>query len=130
MCNRSIILPCLVFTMVALSKGFSADTTAPTLDRITPSPNATVAELIQVEVLFSEEVQGVDVSDLRINNVPASNLVFGVVGQYIFEFPQPAGGLINISWAANHGITDLAGNPFGGGSWSYTLDPSAAFFQV
>jgi hypothetical protein len=124
---------CLLLVLLSLAANVPAqDTTPPTLDRITPEPDSTVATLIQIEVLFSEEVQGVEASDLLINGVAAENLTYGVAGQFIFEFSQPLTGQVLVAWAPAHGITDLAvpPNPFAGGSWTNTLDPSAAFFQV
>jgi hypothetical protein len=45
-------------------------------------------------------------------------------GPYLFSFvPVTGNGTINASWAANHGITDVAGNAFAGGSWTYSLTP-------
>jgi len=39
---------------------------------------------------------------------------------------------VTISWAQGNGITDLAvpANAFGGGSWTYNLDPSLAINSV
>ncbi len=123
---------CLLLVLATAANLLAQDTTPPTLDRITPEPDSTVATLIQIEVLFSEEVQGVDASDLLINGVPATDITYGVAGQFIFDFPEPPTGKVTVAWAPNHGIKDLAEPPndFAGGSWTNTLDPSAAFFQV
>ena len=48
-----------------------ADLTAPTLTARTPAPGATVTNLSQIAVTFSETVQGVDAGDLLVNGVPA-----------------------------------------------------------
>ena len=130
--NRSL-LHCLVLTAASFLAQplFGADTTAPTIDRLLPTAGATVGALTEIEVLFSEDVQGVNPSDLLINGVPATSLFFGVPGQVVFEFPQPATGAVSVAWASGHGITDLSGNAFVPGSaWSYTLNPNAAFLQV
>ncbi len=105
---------------------------APTVAVTNPAPATVVAELSQVEVIFDQPVQNVDAGDLLINGTPAVNLSFGVDGQYVFEFPQPATGTVTVAWAPAHGITDLdaPANDFAGGSWTYTLDPNAPFAQV
>ena len=45
-------------------------------------------------------------------------------GSYHFQFVQPPNGTVTVSWTNNHGIRDFAAaqNPFGGGSWTYTLN--------
>src|SRR6185369_10892135 len=47
--------------------------------------------------------------------------------QYVFSFPQPAPGTVQVAWESGHGIHDLANTPnnFVGGSWTYLLDPNA-----
>ncbi|HXJ71776.1 MAG TPA: lamin tail domain-containing protein, partial [Candidatus Dormibacteraeota bacterium] len=51
---------------------------------------------------------------------------YGVPGQFVFEFPAPATGQVDIAFAPNHGITDLASPPnaFAGAQWSVTYDPN------
>jgi len=111
-----------------------ADTVAPAVAAAAPAAGATVRTLTQVEVLFTESVSGVDVSDFRVNGQAATGLV-AVAGsdaapntRYLFQFPQPLSGAVNISWTGGHGIQDLspAANAFGGAGWSYTLNPAAA----
>ena len=103
------------------------DTTAPTVAAKNPPAGATVTNLVQVTVTFSEPVTGVEASDLLVNGAPAVGLSGGG-SNYAFSFSQPSAGVVNISWAANHGITDLAVPPNGfnagaaGATWSYTLD--------
>jgi hypothetical protein len=106
------------------------DTTLPTVEQILPAAGTSVAQLGQIEVLFDEDVTGVDASDLLINGVPATDLEFGIPGQFTFKFPQPPTGTVQVAWAPVHGIQDLASNDFGGGVWSYTLNPALAFFDV
>jgi len=67
-----------------------------------------VLELNHVTVTFDSNVQGVDASDLLINNEPATNLLVLSPAQYQFNFPTPSTGLVQIAWAPNHGITDTA----------------------
>jgi hypothetical protein len=103
------------------------DQTPPTVATLSPPADATVRSLTNISVVFSENVTGVNAADLRINNTPATGLSGGA-NVYTFSFPQPATGLVQVAWAAGHGITDLAAAPnaFAGGSWLYTLDPNAA----
>ena len=103
------------------------DTTPPFVELLIPPASALVRSLRSVEVIFTEPVEGVDASDLRINGQPAAELDVFTARQYVFEFPEPAVGVVAFAWAADHGITDLAGaaHPFAGGSWSCTLDPDA-----
>jgi CotH protein/lamin tail-like protein/Fn3 domain-containing protein len=101
---------------------------APTIARIIPPPGSTNHALTGIEVFFDDAVTNVDSIDLLINDVPAGLLSFGLPGQFLFEFAQPATGVVQVAWAANHGITDLGTppQPFVGESWTYVLDPNAA----
>jgi hypothetical protein len=102
------------------------DTSAPTVVSLNPAPGAGVRLLTQVEVLFSEAVAGVEAGDLLINGSPASGLSVLGAGNYRFSFSPPPSGVVQVSWAAGHGIRDFASTPnnFAGGSWAYTLDPN------
>ena len=100
------------------------DTAAPTIAAVSPTAGAVLSNLTQVQVTFSEPVLGVEASDLLVNGAPA----FGLSGQgstYTFAFAQLLPGTVALSWAAGHGITDLAGNGFNatgvGATWQYTL---------
>ena len=108
------------------------DTTAPTVFSTTPPGGAAVRELRQVEVLFSEPVDGVDASDLLVNGVPATGITYGTPNQFSFDFPEPAPGRVTFAFAPNHGIRDQAAipNTFAGYSWTNTLDPNLAVFDV
>ncbi len=103
------------------------DQTPPRIDGSSPGANAKVRSLTNVSILFSEPVQGVDATDLLINNRPATSVTAVAASQYIFSFPEPAPGTVQLNWSTPHGITDLAPtpNPFAGGSWTYRLDPNA-----
>jgi hypothetical protein len=92
---------------------------------VIPTAGATMRNLTGIEVDFSEPVTGVDASDLLINGSPATNVTAYAAWQYVFEFPQPSTGTVQVAWAPNHGIYDLATNLFPGGNWTYTLDPYA-----
>lgn len=101
------------------------DTTAPTLAGIEPPPGTRQLTLAEIEVLFSEPVTGVDVSDLLINNDPATGFDgTGAPQQYRFSFPQPPTGTVQFAFAPTHGITDLSpsANPFAGSNWVVILD--------
>ena len=102
------------------------DATAPTVLTLGPPAGVMVRQLGQISVLFSEPVQGVDASDLLVNNVPATNVSGTSAGPYVFQFAPPATGQVEVAWAPGNGIGDLATpqNSFSGGAWSYTLDPN------
>ncbi len=103
------------------------DVTAPVIVDQIPAAGATVNQLSQIEVFFSEPVEGVDAADLLINGIPATGLSFGLPGQFVFSFPQPATGLVDVAWAPNHGIHDVAVTPndFSGAGWTYVLNLSS-----
>lgn len=86
------------------------DTAAPVVANVTPPVGETVASLTQVEVQFSEEVEGVDAADLEVNGVAATNLVVLAPGDYLFGFPAPPAGVVSVTWAPGHGITDRSAN--------------------
>ncbi|HON08335.1 MAG TPA: CotH kinase family protein, partial [Verrucomicrobiota bacterium] len=108
---------------------YSLDTTPPTIANIYPPPNVTVRELTSIKVTFDEPVVGVDASDLLINGAPAQTVSGNGAGPYVFTFSQPALGQVNVQFAPNNGITDVATPPnlFAGASWGYILDPNARF---
>jgi hypothetical protein len=103
-----------------------ADTVPPQISDTTPAVGVHVSRLTQVEVNFTEPVQGVDAADLLVNGLPATNVVGSGAGPYVFQFPPPAAGPVQFTWAAGNGITDLAAVPnvFAGGSWINILDPA------
>src|SRR5262249_55763778 len=79
------------------------------------------------DVTFDENVQGVDASDLLINSEPATNVTFITQREYVWYFPTPQTGTVQITWAPNHGITDTAPlrNPFDGSSgWTSFYNPN------
>ena len=101
------------------------DTVPPTVIAINPLPGATLSHLTQIAVTFSEPVAGVDASGLIVNGQPASQVAGYGAGPYTFGFTAPLPGPVQLSWAANAGIHDLApsANAFAGGAWSYALHP-------
>ena len=113
--------------IISLELSSSVDDQAPAVKFAIPTVNALVQALTQIEVGFTEDVTGVDATDLLINGHPAARVTAFNGSQYVFEFPQPPPGSVTVSWSADHGIRDLASaaNPFQGGEWNYTLDPNA-----
>ena len=103
------------------------DESPPIVQTLIPADRALVRTLNFIEVIFNEGVSGVDASDLLVNGTPVETVTEVAPDQYIFEFPEPATGTVDLAWAENHGIQDLSpvANPFAGGSWSYTFDPEA-----
>ncbi len=108
---------------------FTPDSVAPLVSLISPPPGATVRDLTELVVTFSEPVTGVSANDLLINGAPAQAVSGSSAGPYTFQFTQPATGVVNVAWVPVHDITDLAlpPNNFAGGEWSYVLNPNAVF---
>ena len=100
------------------------DNIAPVVSQRTPVAGATVSQLTQVELFFSEPVTGVDAADLLINGQPATSVNGTEAGPYLFSFAQPTAGTVNFSWAGGYGIADLAANAFAAAGWSVTLNPA------
>ncbi|HXI51535.1 MAG TPA: Ig-like domain-containing protein, partial [Candidatus Saccharimonadales bacterium] len=99
----------------------------PTIARQVPAAFATVTNLTNIVITFSERVHGVDAGDLLINGIPATR-VTGSGSNYTFSFTQPAYGEVEIAWAADHGILDFgypADLPFSeldpASQWEYEL---------
>lgn len=94
-----------------------------------PAPGSIIVELIQINVVFSESVVGVDASDLLVNGVPASGVVTNNPNDYSFTVVQPADGAVEVTWADGHGIVanSALATPFVGGMWTYVLDTNFAF---
>ncbi len=101
------------------------DTTSPTLDHWTPADGTLLSKLEFLEAWFSEPVVGVKAEDLFINGESALEVSGSGAGPYRFVLPDIAPGEIAVEWAADAGITDLAQPPnsFGGGSWTFYLNP-------
>ncbi len=116
--------------LIAASLSRNADVQPPVVDSIVPANGAQVRDLTSIEVVFSENVAGVDAADLLVNGVPATGLTVVSPRDYTFAFAQPPAGTVSVSWAANTSITDLSGNAFGGPGWSYELDPTVPLADV
>ena len=106
------------------------DLTAPVLTSTSPAQGSIVLSLTFINVGFNESVIGVNASDLLINSAPATSVVTNNPNDYTFYFTQPATGLVQVAFAPDHGITDASAlaNSFGGGNWSYTLNPNASTY--
>ena len=104
----------------------NVEVSGPVVAGVVPAAEDVVKELRWIEVIFDRNVGGVDAADLLVDGEAATNLVVYSPRDYLFQFPQPPGGAVQVAWAANHGIYDLGGAqaPFAGGSWGYTLDLS------
>src|SRR5687767_4117395 len=117
------VFACLLRTpFAATSLENSVDATPPTIEDTTPAPGEIVTESRSIEVLFNENVQGVDVSDLFINGKVATGLLVVSPRNYVFQFAPLANGSVTVQWSADHNITDLSNNPFAGGMWGYSVD--------
>lgn len=103
------------------------DIISPTVTRLVPPAGLIVRDLTQIEVEFSENVVGVEAGDLRIADQPAQSITVRPGNIFVFHFPPPPTGSVQVAWIPAHGITDqaVAPNAFAGGAWSYTLDPNA-----
>jgi hypothetical protein len=109
------------------SLSYTRDDTAPVVERVLPSPGAVVRAMSSLEIQFSESINGLDAADLLINGQGATNVAEFGPGQFVFAFPPVPAGPVQIAFRADHGITDRspAAHPFAGGSWSFTVDPTA-----
>jgi hypothetical protein len=117
------LISCLALSFVMRVN--AADNQPPTVVNLIPSAGSTVRSLVQIEVFFSEDVTGVDAGDLLINGVAADSVDVFTASQYVFNFPQPPAGVVQVAWSPDHAIQDLATptpNNFAGGNWTYLLD--------
>lgn len=104
----------------------TVDNTAPAIVAQIPPAGSTVDSLAFSEVIFSEDVTGVEAADLKVNGVPATNVVQIAPGHYRFDFAPAAPGAAVLSFEAGHGIDDglAAPNVLAPAAWSVTVDPS------
>ncbi len=128
--NENTHLDNVVITTIA--SGGVPDTTPPAVTTVEPPAGTLVSALTQIEVMFNKNVTGVDAGDLLVNGRPATNLTAVTGTDYLFAFPQPATGVVQVAWSPNHGIQDLAvpPNAFTGSGWNYTLNPETAVTAV
>jgi hypothetical protein len=105
------------------------DKTAPVLLSTLPPAKAIVSSLASFELFFSKPVTGVDASDLLIDGAPATNMDRITPSQYLFRFPQPAPGIVQVAWSENHAIADttFSSNLFAGAGWTVELNTNVAY---
>ncbi len=103
------------------------DPLGPSLATLQPPAGATISAFTEVLVTFDKAVAGIDASDLLRDGAAALGVSGLGAGPYKFTFPAAPPGPVTVTFAADHGIASDALEPraFPGGSWSYTVDPSA-----
>lgn len=108
------------------------ETSAPVLQSRWPGPETRVSQLSQVEVTFSEPVQGVDHDDLQLNGQPALAVAGFGAGPYTFRFPPARPGPADLAWNGQHQITDLSvsSNAFQAENWLVQVQPELPVPQV
>jgi hypothetical protein len=124
---RALTAGIVVLFCQGISQATPPDTVPPSA-RVTPSASFTVRALTRIRVDFDEAVVGVNAADLLVNNAPALQVSGTGAGPYFFSVADPGAGLAQLAWAPAHGITDAAASPnaFGGGAWTYVVDPDIA----
>ncbi len=130
--NISITSADCHFNLEALDP-FGPDLVPPKVENVTPFPESVIRNLGRIEVTFDEPVTGVTAGDLLINDAPASSVSGEGKGPYIFQFDSPPEGVVNITWAVDTEIIDIAvdKNAFEGGEgWTYLLDSDAPPAQL
>lgn len=124
------LIPMFIRLTLIVALGLMRVAAAPSIDYISPTPGSTQSELLSVEVVFESPVTGVDAEDLIVGGGFASAVFEPTQGHFVFTFPAAATGTVVLSWAENHGITDLGGIPFRGSPWSYPVDATIANGRV
>ena len=110
---------------VELYDPFGPDLSSPIVTRIQPAPGRTVRTLTQVELEFSEAVDGVDAADLLVGDVPAVSVEGTDVGPYVFQLGAAPDGELGVRFSPDHGIVDLSErqNPMSPPEpWLYQVD--------
>ena len=87
-----------------------AETVPPTVEAFFPE-SGFVFRLSQLEVHFSEAVQGVDAGDLRVNGLAATAVRPLSADVYVFTLPELPLGTSVVTWASDADIRDLADSP-------------------
>src|SRR5258708_14892177 len=70
---------------------------------VSPQPESTVLQLTYVNVIFNENVGGVNAGDLRINSNLATSAFTNQPNDSTFSFPQSPTRFVPASWASVHG---------------------------
>ncbi|MBT7300437.1 MAG: hypothetical protein HN849_13030, partial [Victivallales bacterium] len=107
----------------------TADATPPTVTDRDPAPGATIISgPFNVDVTFSEAVQGVDASDLVLSGSAAGAATVGTPtnpsgNTWRFPISGVSNGALDISLAPDaNDIADEVGNDLANVTWSYTVD--------
>jgi hypothetical protein len=122
-CHPSIALPLATFVVFAAAMLGLKGAALTVLQRI-PEAGSTNLSFHSVEVLFSDNVDGVDAADLLINGTPAEDIEEFGGSHYLFAFTQPATGVVHLAWSPLHGIHDRESNPFAAEDWAVVLAPN------
>ena len=101
---------------------------APTITQCTPSPGSLVTTTpVDIDVSFSEAVQGVDATDMVLSGTAATHAVVGQpidLGSNTWRFAITGlqSGMLEVSLAPDtDDIEDLAGNDLAHTQWSYSV---------
>ncbi|MGZ8899958.1 MAG: lamin tail domain-containing protein, partial [Limisphaerales bacterium] len=108
----------------AYSAAGALPTGPPVVITASPVTGETIESLSSITVIFSAPVAGVNAGDLLINNLPATGLTGTGAGPYRFTFSQPPAGVVQVSWAATHGIVDVLGKSLAASQWRYVIAPA------
>ncbi|MFQ5501965.1 MAG: hypothetical protein ACE5EQ_06640, partial [Phycisphaerae bacterium] len=103
---------------------YSIDLTSPSVSSEIPEREAALTELPTISVRMDELVKGVTAGSLTVNGSAAANLIADSSGGDSFTFSGfavPEFGTVTVDFSGD-GVTDLAGNPFPGDSWTYLLE--------
>ena len=101
------------------SQSHRVDTIPPQVNSIRiASPSPSMGNAHTFEVIFSEEVSGLDPTDFLLNAIPGGMTVDNVVriagDQYRVDVSTTKLGVLKLELSDNDSIIDLAGNPLGG----------------
>lgn len=109
------------------------DSSPPTTTSITPQPNSTIgSNALNVDVEFSEQVQGLDATDLELSGPAATSAIVGApidLGGNSWRFPVTglASGALALILAPDAGdIRDMSNNDLAPESWNYTVELATA----
>ena len=98
------------------------DIVSPVIYETIPARGVIVSALREMTLEFSEQVTGVDATDLRVNGLPAYSVSGVGRGPYRFQFAQQTSGRIHVAWVADHGIRDTHGNLFAEDQWEIRVE--------
>jgi hypothetical protein len=124
--KRSLFLYALFASqLLFVQQALTQDTTAPTVELLTPAPGSTVVRLFEIEVL---QRRPSGVMPVTVDQWHAGNgLLRWRIGALSIQLHPTGEWNCDLQWAAGHGITDTNNNAFvAPGSWTYTLDPTLA----